>query len=65
MSYEYTVSIPNGMSRKLRAAIKAVGGTVSRGKKKMSAYEQSMEDLKCGRVKRFESVEELFADLNA
>lgn len=64
MSYEYTVTIPVEKSRKFRAMVKELGGAVSRGSKKLTAYEQSLEDVKNGRVQSFSSLDDLFADLN-
>ena len=64
ISYEYTVSIPKGQGRKFCAMVKELGGVVSRTHRRMSSYEKSLEDVRCGRVSGpFGSVYALFADL--
>ncbi len=56
----------NRMLRALRQTLSAMDGVIVetlRPKKRMSSYERSVEDLKAGRIKGFESSEDLFKDL--
>lgn len=63
MSYEYTVHIPEGKTRKFRAMVKDLGGGISRGRR-LSAYEQSLADVKNGKVYGpFNNVDALFKEL--
>lgn len=64
MSYEYTVNIPADKTRKFRAMVKELGGGVSRGRR-LSAYEQSLADVRNGKVfGPFNNVDALFEDLS-
>lgn len=64
MSYEYTVSIPAGKTRKFRAMVKELGGNVSGPHK--CGLEQALDDIKAGRVHGpFKTSEELFASLDS
>lgn len=64
MSYEYTVSIPANERATFRLLARKMGWKVS-GPKKMSAYEKSKLEAKNGEVHSFNSLDELFASLNA
>lgn len=47
--------------KKILGAINGV--SIAKQAKKKTGFEEAMEDIKAGRVKHFDTVEELFADL--
>jgi len=64
MSYEYTIRVPSNERTAFRLMARKMGWEVS-GPKKLSAYERSKLEAQSGKVHSFNSVEEMFASLEA
>ncbi len=64
MSYEYTISVPSTDKATFRKIARRMGWTVS-GPRKLSAYERSKMEARDGKVQSFETLSELFNELNA
>lgn len=64
MSYEYIISVPSTDKTTFRQIARRMGWTVS-GPRKLSAYERSKMEARDGKVQSFETLSELFNELNA
>ena len=64
MSYEYTVKVPAKERAAFRLMARKMGWEVS-GPRRLSAYERSKLEAQQGQVHSFDSLEQLFAALDA
>ena len=55
-----TLELPKGDMAFLKTIAKKMGWTVKNNRRKMSAYERSLDDERNGRVNRYASSEEFF-----